>query len=330
MNKIKWAIVGPGAIAKEFTKDLDYLAGEEHEITAIVGHRKESAHAFRNEFNIKSVYFSVSDLIKSEQLNAVYIASPHPFHHDACLELLEAKIPVLCEKPLAINGKQVKSLIDCAKRNNVFLMEGIWTRFLPSFGKVVDLIKSDTIGQIDSIEASMTYLAPYDAKSRYFDPLLGGGSLLDLGIYPVFLSYVLLGKPSNIQAFANLGPTNVDHSCTAILSYPNGTYSSIESSLTKQSPLEATIFGKKGIIQIQPPWTEKPEQIKVSLYDGSSILYKPEWKGKGLHFEVAEIMKCLEDKKLESDLLPHSASLEIIQILDEIRSQTNIRYPHYE
>lgn len=173
----------------------------------------------------------------------------------------------------------------------------------------------------------MTYLAPYDVKSRYFDPTLGGGSLLDLGIYPVFLCYMLLGVPSNIQATAHIGPTKVDHSCAAILSYPNGAYGIIESSLTKQSPLEATIFGEKGFIQIHTPWTEKPERITVNLYDGSSITYKPEWKGRGLHFEIQEVMKCLKEKKLESDLLTHQNSIDIIQILDNIRSQTKITYP---
>lgn len=327
MNKRKWGIVGPGSIAQEFAKDLTHISEQSHGVAAIVGHTKETALAFQKEFNVKSVYYSIADLVKNEQLDAAYIASPHPFHYEAVLELLEARVPVLCEKPLAINQKQVKKLIDCAAKNNTFLLEGLWTRFLPSFNKVLELIQTDTIGKIDSIEASMTYLAPYDPKSRYFDPSLGGGSLLDLGIYPIFLSYTLLGMPSDIKAIAHIGPTKVDHSSTAILSYKNGVYASIESSLTKQSPIEATIFGEKGFIQIHPPWTEKPKKINVTLYDGSSISYKPMWEGRGLHFEVLEVMKCLKAKKIESDLLSHRNSLDMIQIMDEIRAQTHLTYP---
>lgn len=330
MKEIKWGIIGPGSIAKEFVKDLELIHSEKHVVTSLLGNTKEKAYSFQKEFNIESVFFNIEEMVQHRNVDIVYIASPHPLHYDQCLALLKAQIPVLCEKPLAINEKQVSAIIKASQDQRTFLMEGIWSRFLPSMTKILEFVQSGLIGEINSIEASMTYKAPFDPESRYFNPKLGGGSLLDLGVYPIYLSYLLLGKPSGIQSFAKMSATKVDEACVAILSYPNGAYASVESSLIKQSPIQATIFGEKGTIQVFPPWTEKPEKIVVTFYDDSSLTYIPEWKGRGLYYEVTEVVKCLSESKIESEMMNHETSLEVIRILDEIRRQTNIKYPDLE
>ena len=331
MKEIKWGIVGPGAIAAEFLKDLVHVRKEKHVVKAIVGHRKETTAKFKKAHKIESEFYSIEELVKSQTVDNVYVATPHHLHFEQALELLEAQIPVLCEKPLAVNKEQLSTLVNKSKEKQTFLMEGMWIRCLPSIDKVLELIATGTIGKINSITASMSYKAPYDANNRYFNPELGGGSLLDLGVYPAYLSYLILGKPIEIKAIAKLAPTQVDGAMAALLTHDNGAYSIIESSFIKRSPNEAIIYGEKGSMKIAEPWQEMPAHITVEHYDGSfKQKYKLKWPGRGFQYEVEEMMKCLKNKKIESSLLSHESSLDVIEILDEIRRQTNIKYSNYD
>jgi predicted dehydrogenase len=205
-------------------------------------------------------------------------------------------------------------------------MEGMWIRFLPSIQKVLELIEEDAIGNIVSIKADMSYRAPHEAGSRFYNPEKGGGSLLDLGVYPVYLSHLLLGKPNTIQAWARLTDKQIDESCAALFHYNKGMYAVIESSLVIQMEWQAKIYGDKGKITIQNPWNETPRAIVLEAYDGKSTTYPCQWKGKGLHYEIDEAYSCIQKGKIESELFCHRFSLDLMETMDEIRRQTGIQY----
>jgi predicted dehydrogenase len=173
----------------------------------------------------------------------------------------------------------------------------------------------------------MSYRAPHETSNRFFDPEKGGGSLLDLGIYPVYLSHLLLGKPNVIQAWARLTNEHIDESCAALFHYDNGMYAIIESSLIMQMEWQAIIYGDKGKITIENPWNETPRAITLETYDGKAASYPCQWKGKGLFYEIDEVHACIQQGKIESELYCHHFSLDLMETMDEIRRQTGVQYP---
>jgi predicted dehydrogenase len=328
MKTTKWGIIGPGKIAHDFVKDLEHTSVPQ-EVIAVLGRTADSAMDFARQYNIPKWYSEIEEFLNSG-VEAVYIATPHNLHHEQAKKCLEKRIPVLCEKPMTINLEQALDLVSAARENNTFLMEGMWIRFVPSISMVIDLIKRGTIGNIISIKASMSYKAPYDQDNRYFNPELGGGSLLDLGIYPVFLALQLLGKPNAIKAVGKLSDDDIDEACSVLLHYKNGQYAVLESSLVSQTELIAEIFGEKGTIKILSPWNEKPAGIQLEMQDSGKIIYPSKWDGYGFQFEVEEVLSCIEKNKIESELLPHQFSLDLIKTMDEIRQQIHVKYDMYE
>ena len=218
MKSLSWGIIGPGNIAHDFARDLS-LVKPSQTIHAVFGHTEESANDFAKEFQVRAVFTDLDAFLDSSDIDIVYIATPHPQHYEQSLACLERGIHVLCEKPMTINAGQADRLIEASEKNRCFLMEGMWIRFLPSIQKVLGLIKEDAIGKVISVKASMGYKAPKDDNNRYYNPALGGGSLLDLGIYPVFLSQLLLGRPTEIKAVGTLTNKGIDQSCAILLNY---------------------------------------------------------------------------------------------------------------
>lgn len=326
MNEFKWGIIGPGQIAKTFAEDCKLASFKGHTIHAVLGHTLDKAKAFADEFNAPQYFDNIDKFLQESTIDAVYIATPHTMHYKETLQCLARKIPVLCEKPMAINQKQVKEMVDAAVQHQTFLMEGMWIRFLPSIQKVLSLINEDAIGNVLSVKAEMSYRAPHEPDSRYFEPEKGGGSLLDLGIYPVYLAHLLLGKPNGIQAWARLTDKQVDEACAAIFQYDNGAYAVVESSLMVQSSWEAVIYGDKGKLIIHRPWNEMPRSIEVTLYDGATYLHPCEWEGRGFQYEMDEVYNCIQQGKIESEHFCHHFSLDLINTMDEIRKQTGIQY----
>ncbi len=329
MKVTNWGIIGPGSIARDFARDLNLLR-KPQQITAIVGHRPDSTREFAEEFGVARSYTDFNEFINKETVDAVYIATPHPQHFEQSLACLLKKIPVLCEKPMTINADQCRKLIAVAREHQTFLMEGMWIRFLPSIRQTLRLIGEGKIGNVISVKASMSYKAPQEPGSRYFDPALGGGSLLDLGIYPVFLAHLLLGKPSTIKSIGTLSPEGVDEACSVLLHFKSGQQAILESSLLAQTDMPAEITGEKGTIKILHPWFEKSEGIELQVYGEDKVLYPCDWEGHGLHFETEEVLACIAAKKIESESLSHAFSLEIMETMDEIRSQINVTYDLYE
>lgn len=329
MTETNWGIIGPGSIAHDFARDLRLVPVAQH-VTAVMGHRPESVEDFAREFNVQHTYTDFNAFIENKNIDAVYIATPHPHHFEQALLCLSKNIPVLCEKPMTINADQSQKLISAAKKDKTFLMEGMWIRFLPSIQQVLSLIEQGRIGKVISVKASMCYKAPDEPDSRYFDPALGGGSLLDLGIYPVFLAYLLLGKPDTIKAVGTLSAEGIDKACSALFHYKTGQHAVLESSLLAQTDLPAEITGERGTIKILDPWYEKSKGIELHVYDDGKIIYPCRWEGHGLQYEVYEVLNCIQQNKIESDNLSHAFSLEMIKIMDEIRSQIHVTYDMYE
>jgi predicted dehydrogenase len=327
MDTFKWGIIGPGAIAREFAHDIKRITSLRHEIVAVMSHKMDSAVAFAEEEHVPLFYTDIELFLEKGGMDAVYIATPHVFHHRETLRSLQHNIPVLCEKPMGMNEEQVKEMIALSAKHSTFLMEAMWIRFLPSISKVLSLLNDQVIGNILCVKADMSYKAPRDMDNRYFNPELGGGSLLDLGIYPVCLALLLLGKPDEIKAWARLSQDKIDEGCAALFHYPHGVYAIVESSLVIQTELVATVYGDKGKIRILRPWNETPERIVVELYDGQIQEYPCEWEGRGLQFEAEEACRCIMAEQIESEKFSHLFSIQLIETMDEMRRQTGIVYP---
>jgi predicted dehydrogenase len=323
---MQWGIIGPGNIAQDFANDLQYVEPKQCSVGPVLGHKPEHTKAFAEKYSGAAVANNIEEFISAKP-DAVYIATPHPLHHEQALICLENNIPVLCEKTLAINTQQVTELVNASKKNNTFLLEGMWSRFLPSFQFLFQIIQSNTIGKVLHLHADMSFIAEKDKNNRFFNPELGGGSLLDVGVYTIYLSYFLLGNPDEIFAAGKLTEQHIDETCGIMLKYKNGNFATLASSIVTQTEGSAWIYGSDGTIRIKKPWTETPEKIEVIINNESSFKHIPSWPGRGFQYEVEEVIKCLNEKRIESEIVPHSASLDVVKIMDAVRKQLGIVYP---
>lgn len=323
----KWGVIGPGQIARDFIHDMALVQDEDTKVTAVVSHRLEGAKRFAEDHGIHAWFDDMERLFSEAPPDIVYVATPHPMHHRYALACLERGIAVVCEKPLAMNREEAAALVNAARTHGTFLLEGMWIRYLPSVKQVLELVDAGAIGRISSVTANMSYRAPRDKGNRFYDPNLGGGSLLDLGIYPVYLSLLLLGNPSHILATAFLSPEGIDKGCAVLLAYGTDSYAIAESSIVKETDKTATLWGGQGRITIRAPWNEKTEGIELEKYGEETHFYPCEWEGRGFQFEIEETLHCIREGRVESPLHSHAASLALVGVLDEIRRQTGIIYP---
>ncbi len=323
MNTYRWGILGLGKIAKKFAEALEVIPTAQ--LVAVASRDKKNAEAFAERFEVKTFYDNYEDLILDKDVDIVYIATTHPSHASLAKACLKFGKPVLCEKPFAMNYTQAKEVYEAARESDVFIMEALWTRFLPSMKRVIDIVKKEEIGQLISIQADFGFKAPYDPNSRLFNKELGGGALLDVGIYPVFLAIALLGEPAKIQASGVIGPTGVDEQCAIILEFDNGAIANLSCSIISNNTQEASINGSKSRIQIdQPFWGQTTINIFTDWKPRG--LVKFEYPSNGLNYQVAEVHKCLDEGKTESDLWSHADSLLLIKTLDRIREKIGMRY----
>lgn len=327
MNTLNWTIVGPGNIAEAFLNDLRRVKLCKNNVIGVMSNKREEAVAFGRKHKIKDCFDDLSEMLKVLRPDVVYIASPHSAHFREAMTCIHYGCPILCEKPLTINGSQAIELIETARSYNVFLMEGMWIRFLPSILKVRQLLEEETIGKVTSVIADMSYIAPKKSYSRFYDPQLGGGSLLDLGIYPVYLSLLVLGIPQEIRAVARLTQKQIDMHCNILFRYSKKRFALLESSIVEDTGRTATIYGSKGKLVLLKQWNEKPEAVEVNLFNGQTMRLPCQWPGRGFQYEIEEVIHCLGAGKIESNLHSHADSLALIETLDKIRKETGICYP---
>jgi predicted dehydrogenase len=324
MNNYKWGIIGPGKIAAKFAAALALTEGSHLE--AVASRNAGRARDFAIKFGAPRSYDTYEELAADPAIDAVYIATPHGFHCQHTILCLRQGKAVLCEKPMALSQRQVLTMVKTAEENKTFLMEAMWTRFLPVTEKILELIRNGQTGAIKYVRADFGFPAPFNPDGRLFNLNLGGGSLLDIGVYPLFLCLLLLGEPDTIKAFAHLSETGADDTCQALLNYNDGRCAMIHSNLTCHTSLSAEIAGTEGLIQVPGPWY-KNDFLTFQRNGEEPQPYQLEKMVNGFEYQIREVSRCLDQGLKESPRLPHSFSLSLSRVMDTIREQCGIRYP---
>ena len=324
---INFGILGPGKIAHRFAAAFQYVP--ESKVHAIASRDPQKGKEFANLHGVEKCYTSYEGMIQDPSVDVIYIATPHPFHHAQTLFCLKHGKPVLCEKPMAMNYQQALEMIALAKETKTFFMEGMWSRFFPATHKALELIHSGVIGEIKYLEADFGFASPVNHESRVYKLSLGGGAQLDVGVYPMFFALLVLGKPKAVKAFSELAITGADTTTTALLSFESGAIAQIFSSIVTDSPKEAHILGTLGRITLHAPW-HKSQQVSLRLNSGETTDFPFPHSGNGFEFQLAEVARCIQEKKLESEGMPHSLSLLMAEVSDEIRRQGGIKYAEDE
>lgn len=322
--KYKWGIIGPGRIANKFATALTLAEGAS--LGAVASRNADRAREFAGKFGASVYYNNYEALANDPSIDAVYIATPHGFHCEHALLCLQKGKAVLCEKPMALSNLQVQLMIAAAKENKAFLMEAMWTRFLPVMEKTLELIRDGQIGTVRQVRADFGFNAPFDPDGRLYNLRLGGGALLDVGVYTIFLCLLLLGEPDKILSAAHFAPTGADETCQALFQYADGRNAIISSGIACQTSLTAEIAGTRGMIRIPAPWYKN--DLLVLQREGEeprSISLDPMING--FEYEIRETMECLEKGLIESPRMPHAFSLSMSRVMDRIREQCGIRYP---
>ncbi|HYG19984.1 MAG TPA: Gfo/Idh/MocA family oxidoreductase [Ohtaekwangia sp.] len=323
-EKIRWGILGAGKIANKFADDLRLV--EDADLVAIASRDEVRASAFAKRFSIPTIFTTYESLAASD-VDVIYIATPHGFHHEHTLLCLEHKKAVLCEKAFALNLRQAREMTDAARREKVFLMEAFWTKFLPQYKLILEIILSGEIGEIRWIQADFGFRPEDPPAQRLYDPALGGGSLLDIGIYPVFLAQSLLGKPVDISARMTPYPTGVDEQCVMSLTFENGAIASLSSTFAAETPVDAVIAGTKGRIHLRNRFHNALSTVDLVLGKGTPQpleVYRE--TGNGYQFEARHVNECLKKGLIESPVLTHAHTLNLMETLDAIRECCGIVY----
>jgi predicted dehydrogenase len=323
MSKIRWAILGAGRIAHKFAQDIKVV--DNAELVAVAASDKQRASTFAAEYQLPLV-FNYEELYMSNEVDAVYIATTHNFHFQQSMECLNHGKAVLCEKPVTINDAQFKQLVRTSMEKNLFLMEALWTFFLPALQKAKQWIDEDRIGAVRLIQADFGFQMEFNPSGRLYNRELAGGSLLDLGIYPIAFSYFFMGrKPVNVIASGRIGSTGVDETTAMILDYGDVT-ASLFSSMIVRTRNTGYIFGEKGYIEI-------PDFYKAStasLYSTEKELlesFDDSRQTFGYNYEIQDATNALLAGKKHSDIATHQVSIDLQEIMTEIRRQIGLKYP---
>lgn len=324
-KQIKWGIMGPGAISRKFASDL--TQSPQAEIVAVASSsNKEKAELFADDFNITRAYGSYEDFLQDQEVEIVYVGTLHPLHKDSVLKCLKAGKAVLCEKPFAMDAEEAEEMIRTARENNTFLMEGMWTRFLPPIMQARKWISEGQIGEVKNLTANFGFNAGWNPDSRLLDKKLGGGALMDAGIYPVsFASMIFGSQPEKIMSSAHIGKTDVDERFSAMFTYSDDRVAMLNGAVQLNMSNDAFIYGTKGFIHL-PKFLFGPsaslhrtDQIQIDFHDNR--------KQQGFIFEAEEAMKCLREGKKESAIMPLEETLAIMKTMDTLRKQWGLEYP---
>ena len=319
---IKWGIIGAGKIATKFATDLNTVPNSR--LYAIASRNLEKAKVFGQEFNADIAYGSYEELVLDSNIDAIYIATPHSFHKAHTLLCLNHKKPVLCEKPFAMNLHEVEEMIQLSKQNNTLLMEAMWTIFLPHYQYVLELIKNKHFGDVLKLEADFGFHPTYDETSRVFDKSVGGGSLLDIGIYPVFASLSSLGKPNTIEANGEFFSSGADSKCDIIFHYDN-VKAFLKSTFLEETNTEAIFHCENGIIKINGRFHE-PTSVSIIDNHGNSELKNFNYETIGYSYEIEHFNQLIRNGKTESDVMTFDKSRLLIGTLDKIRELIGLNY----
>jgi predicted dehydrogenase len=354
---IRWGIIGTGKIARDFAYSLSGIPNTQ--LLAIASRTLAKAQEYAAQYKVLRAYGSYEEMLNDGEIDVVYVATPHARHKDDCIMCLQAGKAVLCEKPFTVNAQEAKEVIAIAREKQLFCMEAMWMRFLPLIIKVQDLVNNGTIGKVRRITADFGYPAEFNPEGRLFNLNLGGGALLDRGVYPLSLAFMLLGTPTGIATQASIGETGVDEQSAMILSYPQGELAILSASLRSETSNEAVIIGTKGEIKLHAPFY-KPHRLSIKQFSEEVIVSSSESsglkakikqnkllnnlyyqldsyifplirssgkdifqpiQGNGYGYEAAEVVRCLQNGLTESKIMPLDETVKILEAVDAIRSQ---------
>ncbi|GEP26026.1 MULTISPECIES: Gfo/Idh/MocA family protein [Cryobacterium] len=324
-ESIRWGILATGGIAHAFTSDL---VQNGHKVQAVGSRSQASADAFAAEFGIPTAHASYAELVDDPEVDVIYVSTPHPFHAEHAALALNAGKHVLIEKPIAINAGEARQIVNLAASKNLLVMEALWTRFLPHLVRIREILAAGTLGEVRSLIADHTQDLPDDPAHRLNSLELGGGALLDLGVYPVNFAHAVFGSPDTILASASFKATGADAQVATIFRYPGGQIATTFSSSDTLGPTTASIIGTHGRIDIDGVWYA-PTSFRV-LDNGGTVLEafaRAEFTGRGMQFEAVEVEELIRAGKISSDIMPAEESVAVMTTLDAVRAQIGLRYP---
>lgn len=321
---IRWGIMGTGWIAEKFAADLTYVSNGEG---AAVGSRtRNSAEQFAAKFSIPRAYGSYEELANDPEIDAIYVATPHPFHRDNVITALRGGKAVLCEKPITVNSRELEEIIALAKEKGLFLMEAMWTRFLPPIVQVRKWLEEGRIGEVKLVKAEFGFRSDWNPSGRLLNLELGGGALLDAGIYPVsFASMIFGADPEEVWSTAHIGETGVDEHFSILLDYGQGRSASLHGAVRLDLTNEAYIYGTEGSIHIPSFLNANTATLLVRGQEAETVT--DDRIAVGYAFEAEEVGRCLLAGETESSTITLAESLGIMRLLDQVRAQWGIKYP---
>jgi predicted dehydrogenase len=319
---VRWGILSTGGIATSFVNDLRLLP--DGEVAAVGSRSTEAAEAFAARHEIPRAYGSWLELAADPDVDVIYVATPHSGHYAATQECLAAGKAVLCEKPFTLDRASSADLIDQARKRGVFLMEAMWTRCNPAVLRAQELVADGAIGEVTTVIADFGVAGPFPPEHRMRAKALGGGALLDLGIYPVTIAHVFLGAPDHVTAWAHLTDEGVDENTGIVFGYDSGAVAALTCGIVGATPVSATVTGTRGRIEFAPAFV--PQGLTLHRPGAEPEAVPMQFPGLGYQYEAAEVQRCLRAGEVESPLVPHAITLEIMGLLDDIRAQIGVSY----
>lgn len=320
-TRIRWGILGPGGIATRFATDLQNLP--EAELLAVGSRSADRSAEFATRFGAQRSYSSYVGLVTDPDVDAVYVATPHPFHLEHTLLCLDHGKAVLCEKPMGVNERQVREMANRAREKKLFLMEAMWSRFLPVNLQVKEWLDSKAIGDVRMVIGDFGFCTPWDLAGRWLNPSLAGGALLDVGVYTVAYASMVFGAPPiRVQASAHIGESNVDEQTALLLTYPGGALGLLSCAVRTNTPQDMNIQGTEGSIHVPAFWHATSATLTRPGHDPMQTLGSASY-----HYEAAEVMSCLQAGRTESLRMPLEESIAIARTLEQARIAIGLKYP---
>ncbi|MGC4803991.1 Gfo/Idh/MocA family protein [Micromonospora sp. DT233] len=319
----RWGILATGHIAGRFAEDLRLVPGAE--LVAVGSRTPQAAQLFAERHGAQRAYGSWAELAADDELDAIYVATPHVAHHEATMTCLAAGRAVLVEKPFTLDLADSTELVETARARGVLLMEAMWMRTNPLIRRLVELVADGAIGQVTTVQADFGLAGPFAPESRMRARALGGGALLDLGIYPISLAHLLLGVPQQVRAWAKIGPEGVDENTGLLFGYDSGAVATLSCGIVGATPVVASITGTAGRIDLPAPFL-RPPSATLHRAGAEPETIPADLTGGGYQYEAAEVQRCLAEGLTESPLVPHATTLEVMALLDTIRDQIGVHY----
>lgn len=320
-EKLRWGVIGSGWIAGTFAADLARSATGR--VVAVGSRTQEAADRFGDRFEIPIRHDSYEALVEDPAVDVVYVATPHPMHHDNALLALEVGKPVLVEKAFTMNAAEARDLVGAARSRGLFLMEAMWTRFLPHIAEVRRLLAARALGDIVSVSADHGQWFARDPAHRLFAAELGGGALLDLGVYPVSFASMVLGKPDRILALVDPAFTGVDGQTSMLFGYPGGAQAILTCTLFARTPTRAAIVGTEARIEVDGVFYA-PSRFSLISRQGESTRFEPPYDGRGMRYQADEVVRCLREGLTESPLMPLDETVSIMETMDAVLGQAKV------